>query len=45
MDDNRYVWMMDRTASQMVKYDVRLKPDTAPVLKTLVQTAGAGRKR
>jgi hypothetical protein len=45
MDDNRYVWVMDRTASKMVKYDVRLKPDTTSVLKPLLQTAGAGRKR
>jgi hypothetical protein len=40
MDDNRYVWVMDRTASKMVKYDVRLKPDTTSVLKPLLETAG-----
>ena len=45
MDDNRYVWVMDRTASKMVKYDVRLKPDTTSVLKPLLETAGGGRKR
>jgi hypothetical protein len=45
MDDNRYVWVMDRTASKMVKYEVRLKPEHHVGFETPARNGWRGRKR